>query len=457
MKKDSKETNSLLNWEWSANVIAVKIHWFGLVLGFIYVNVTAVFDQRLMLDGILVLAVIYNLVDTYSALQREVFLKTFPWIISVLEASFIGLLCYFDTGLHSPFRYYYLLSLICCAIRYSNWITYLTCALDCLSFLGLSIMLPAENSGFSTFLLIVVMMWVTVSVSALSNLIKSTSDQLQLLNRELQNNQMMLESRIEEGTRQLQETQAQLMHQEKMAGFGLLAAGIAHEVGNPLTSISSLVQMLDKRPHDEYTHDKLKLVAGELTRIQGILRELINFSRPASLEKTRFQLREIVQEALGIAKFYKGIQSRQLTNEVQRELPYLFGIRDQLVQVVFNLILNAIDATAKGGSIWLKSEWNGQKICLTVADNGSGIAADQQSKLFQPYFTTKKQGTGLGLFVTRKLVENHGGKVSFTSELNQGTLFRVELPVPEETENQANSQETPPYSAFSELAENGRI
>src|SRR5207253_5557026 len=115
--------------------------------------------------------------------------------------------------------------------------------------------------------------------------------------------QAQLEARIAERTRELQESQAHVLHQEKMAAFGLLAAGIAHEVGNPLTSISSLVQMLQRRDSDEYTREKLSLVSGQLQRIQTILRELIHFSRPASSARARVSLSEILDEALNIAKY----------------------------------------------------------------------------------------------------------------------------------------------------------
>src|SRR5204863_8261797 len=108
------------------------------------------------------------------------------------------------------------------------------------------------------------------------------------LNVTLREDQAQLEARIAERTSQLQEAQAHLLHQEKMAAFGLLAAGIAHEVGNPLMSISSLVQMLQRRDCDGYTREKLSLVNGQLQRIQGTLRELVNFSRPTTTDRTRF-------------------------------------------------------------------------------------------------------------------------------------------------------------------------
>jgi two-component system NtrC family sensor kinase len=274
-----------------------------------------------------------------------------------------------------------------------------------------------------------ILVWVTWAASSLSQLLKEIGDHLGRLNVALRENQAQLESRIEERTRELQESQAQLMHQDKMAGFGLLAAGIAHEVGNPLTSISSLIQMMEKRDCDNYTRDKLSLVGGQLTRIQGILRELINFSRPASQEKTRFAPHEIVHEALRIAKYYQGTKLRTTHERVPTNLGLITGVRAQLVQVIFNLVLNAIDATSKGGVIELRAEPHEGRIRLEVEDNGSGIPFEAQRKIFQPYFTTKRQGTGLGLFVSRKLIEEHGGSLSFESRVGRGTLFRIELPV----------------------------
>ena len=114
---------------------------------------------------------------------------------------------------------------------------------------------------------------------------------------------------------------------------------------------------------------------------------------------------------------------------VQANLPPLVGVRDQLVQVFLNLVLNAIDATQKGGRIELATAPHAEGIAVTVCDNGCGISAEHQKRLFQPYFTTKKHGTGLGLFVTQKLVSDHGGRIEYESRVGAGTLFRVLLPL----------------------------
>jgi signal transduction histidine kinase len=426
-------------WELAAETIAVKIRWFGLLVGYLAVNFGGSgAAYRPILNAILSLGAVYALLDTVISLRGRVFLEKYPLGISLMEALFIGLLCYFSGGLDSAFRYYYFLSLICCAIRYPSRVTYTSCIMHCISVTTLYFALPPEARDSTVLVLtIVVLGWVTWASDAMALLLKRVGDHLGRLNSALRENQIELEYRIAERTRELQETQAHLLHQEKMAAFGLLAAGIAHEVGNPLTSISSMVQMLKRRDSDEYTQQKLGLVSGQLQRIQSILRELINFSRPASTERARIHLGEILDEAWNIAKYYKRTKDRIVTLRVPPDLPVLCGVRDQLVQVFLNLVLNAIDATGKGGRIDVTAAQHGSRLLVTIGDDGAGIAPAHEERIFQPYFTTKKHGTGLGLFVTRKMVIDHGGTVEFSSQPGEGTVFRVFLPLKEGDEEKA--------------------
>jgi signal transduction histidine kinase len=418
-------------WELAAENVAVRIRWFGLLVGCLIVNLPGPLEaHRTVLDALLAVGALYTLCDTYHSLRGRVFLGNQPLFVSAMEALFIGLLCYYGGGLESPFRYYYLLSLICCAVRHPSRITYATWGLHAASCTLLYLALPEEERRLLGLVVtLVILAWVTWASDALALLLKRVGDHLGRLNRALQETQTELEARIAERTGELQEAQARLLHQEKMAAFGLLAAGIAHEVGNPLTSVSSLIQMLQRRDGDAYTQDKLALINGQLQRIQGTLRELIEFSRPASDERTRVSLPEILEEALGIAKYYKRTRGRALTTHLPPDLPPLVGVRDQLMQVFLNLVLNAVDATDRGGHIELRAECHHGAVVVTVADDGTGIPPDHASRVFQPYFTTKKHGTGLGLYVTRKLVTDHGGDVSFDSRPGAGTAFRVRLPV----------------------------
>src|SRR5436309_3857271 len=133
-------------WELAAENIAVKIRWFGLLVGYVLVNVDAAsVDRRAILNAILTLGAGYTLLDTAFSLRGRVFLGRYPLSISLMESLFIGLLCYFHTGLESPFRYYYFLSLICCAVRHLSHVTYATCALHCASYTALYLALPPEQ------------------------------------------------------------------------------------------------------------------------------------------------------------------------------------------------------------------------------------------------------------------------------------------------------------------------
>jgi signal transduction histidine kinase len=431
-------------WELAAETIAVKIRWFGLLVGYLLVNLGGPDPVRqAILNVLLALGTAYTLLDTAFGLRGRVFLGCYPLAVSAMEALFIGLLCCYGGGLESPFRYYYFLSLICCAIRHPAQVTYATCAMHSLSYGLLYLALPAEGQRLTPFVLtLVVLAWVTWASGAMGLLLKRVGDYLGKLNATLQEHQAELEARIAERTRQLQEAQAHVLHQEKMAAFGLLAAGIAHEVGNPLTSISSLVQMVQRRAADLYTLDKLALVSGQLQRIRTTLRELVEFSRPASNERVRVSLGDILGEALNIAKYYKRTRGRIQPPEVPADLPHLVAVREQLVQVFLNLILNAMDAVEKDGRIELGAVRRGEGVEVTVRDNGCGIAPEQAGRLFQPYFTTKKHGTGLGLFVTRQLVTEHGGTVACESRPGEGTVFRVWLPQAAREENLAGCSRT---------------
>jgi signal transduction histidine kinase len=418
-------------WELAAEAIAVKIRWFGLLVGYVLVNLGRGEDShKLVLNGILAIGLVYTLLDTYFSMRGRLFLGRSPLVVSLMEGLFISLLCYFDRGLESPFRYYYFLSLICCAVRHPIQVTYLTCALHCLGYGLLYLALPAAGKQPAAFVLtLVVLGWVTWASTALALLLKHVGEYLGQVNAALQENQAQLEQRIEERTCALQEAQAHVLHQEKMAAFGLLAAGIAHEVGNPLTCISSLVQILQRRDGDPDTLRKLALINGQLQRIRTTLRELVEFSRPASTERTRVSLGDVLEEALNIAKYYKRTRGRIASPELPTDLPPLHVVRDQVVQVFLNLILNAIDATERSGRVELEVRRLGAMVEVGVRDTGSGIHPGDVSRLFQPYFTTKKHGTGLGLFVTRQMVAEHGGTVAFESQPGLGTTFRVCLPL----------------------------
>ena len=429
---------SSLREELKAEYITLRIRWLGLALGYVIVNVGVLLRHtearsQVALNAILTLGAVYAVIDTWWSARGRVLLAKYRIGVSVMEALFIGLLCYFDIAIASPFRFYYFLSLLVCAIRHRPSLTWVTFGLHAVSYCVLVITATRMNSDtwMTLGLTVVFMAWATWAMNGLTELLKSAGTRLENLNAELTEHQHTLETRIEERTRALQESQARLVQQEKQAAFGLLAAGIAHEVGNPLASISSIVQMLNRRSQDDYTAGRLHMVDAQLRRIQKILRELVGFSRPASQDVTSVDVHAAITEALNIAKYYKRWKGKTVETEFSPGMPVIRTVYDQLVQLILNLVMNALDATEEGAKITVTTDVlaAAEKVAITITDEGHGIPEDVHDQIFRAYFTTKSTGTGLGLFVCRQLVESElGGNIELLRSDSSGTAFRILLP-----------------------------
>jgi signal transduction histidine kinase len=302
---------------------------------------------------------------------------------------------------------------------------------------GASLVSPEQrhHQVVTVLLTLVFLGWAAWAIISLTGLLKKSGQRLILLNEELKSNQQHLERRIAARTRDLQESQAMLVQQEKQAAFGLLAAGIAHEVGNPLASISSIVQMLGRKNTDEYVKERLDLVDGQLQRIQRTLRELTTFSRPANQQLSSVDVHAAINDALNIAKYYKRWKGKSATTRFLPGLPNIRTVYDQLVQVMLNLILNALDAMSEGASMEISTELIGsdgslpERIGIRVRDEGHGISVQAQKQIFQAYFTTKDHGTGLGLFVCQHITrQSLGGDIELVQSDARGTEFLVTIP-----------------------------
>ncbi|MCH2201927.1 MAG: ATP-binding protein [Fuerstiella sp.] len=425
--------------ELRAESITLRIRWFGLCVGYILVNFGGLLNESASrspqaLNAILTLGAVYAVIDTWWSARGKVFLSEFRLAVSAMEALFIGLLCFFDDGVLSPFRFYYFLSLLVCAIRHTPALTFSTFGMHAVSYcvLGLTATKTTQETWVTLALTVLFLGWASWAINALTGLLKSAGERLETLNLELRDNQATLESRISERTQALQESQARMVQQEKQAAFGLLAAGIAHEVGNPLASISSIVQMLNRRSQDDYTAGRLHMVDAQLRRIQKILRELVGFSRPANQDVTSVDVHAVISDALNIAKYYKRWKGKKVVTQFSPGMPILRTVYDQLVQLVLNLVLNALDATDEGATITVSTDVlaDDEEVAITISDQGHGIPLDVQRQVFNAYFTTKSTGTGLGLFVCRQLAETElGGSIDLVRSDSTGTIFRIRLPL----------------------------
>lgn len=224
--------------------------------------------------------------------------------------------------------------------------------------------------------------------------------------------------------------QARLIHQEKMAAFGLLAAGVAHDLGNPLASIESQLQLLDGTPLEPEPAAIMKTVRQEVGRLGRILRELVDFARRRRDEATLVSVQGVAEDALRLVRHDRRTRNVTVVTEFDPETPPVLMVEDHLMQVVLNLLLNAVDAMAEGGTLRLEVTSAGREVALRVHDTGCGMDRSVLARCFEPLFTTKApgQGTGLGLSISRDILEEAGGRIELHSAAGHGTTAVVSLP-----------------------------
>jgi two-component system sensor histidine kinase AtoS len=239
----------------------------------------------------------------------------------------------------------------------------------------------------------------------------------------------------------VRELEGQLRRSDRLAVIGTLAAGLAHEIKNPLTSLLTFTRHLERRFDDEHFREKFqRVVPRELERINAIVERLLELARPTDLALEPVRLPALVDRVVEL--FDNEIDARQVrvTRDYARDLPVIQADPDALYRALVNLVGNALDAVSPGGRIVLRAGWNeagiartarrgGRVVRIEVEDDGPGIAATEADRIFTPFFTTKPNGTGLGLAITHKLVEDHGGAIDFRSVPGQGTVFRILLPL----------------------------
>jgi signal transduction histidine kinase len=212
-----------------------------------------------------------------------------------------------------------------------------------------------------------------------------------------------------------------------------MAAGVAHEVGNPLTAISSLVQVCQRKTDDPFIQDQLKKVRDHIQRINKIVRDLVDFSRPSSLDTEIMNLNNIINSAVGLLKHDARCRDVEFKMELSSNLPKLYGVPDHIHQVIVNILLNAVDAMEgiKNPAITIKTWEENKFVKISIKDIGTGIREEDQNHIFEPFFTTKEvgSGTGLGLSVSHGIITQMDGNIEVESEQGVGTTFILKLPV----------------------------
>ncbi len=258
-----------------------------------------------------------------------------------------------------------------------------------------------------------------------------------LLEEALKAYTLQLENKVDKEVATAKKLEQQVLHSEKLAALGRLAAGVAHEIGNPLTSISTFAQLLREMASDEFTQSSLDIINNHIQRITEIVRQMSTFARPDSTNIKPTQINDILKSSLDLMRLDKRMKSTiDIKVNLDPEMPKTMIDEGQIAQVFINIILNALDAMPEGGRLTVTSRHGLSSqgldtIFIDFLDSGTGIPPADLERIFDPFYTTKEvgKGTGLGLSVSYNIVKGFKGDIKVVSVLGKGTTFTIILPV----------------------------
>lgn len=249
--------------------------------------------------------------------------------------------------------------------------------------------------------------------------------------------------KLEDVYRELSDNVERMKQAERLSATGRLAASLAHEIRNPLASISGAAGILRRgAAPQEYIEDSLDIIQKESQRLNKLLTGFLNFAKPRSPRLQHMEPDAMLVSVASLASHAAQERSIAIRHEPLAHCPEIHCDPEQLRQVLLNLVLNAIEASPVQSSILLRTVVEDRRICMEVEDCGTGIPAEMAERIFDPFFTTKPKGTGLGLAISSSIISQHGGALTFHKNPRGGTTFRIELPFVQET---AHAREQHPY------------
>jgi ammonium transporter, Amt family len=258
-----------------------------------------------------------------------------------------------------------------------------------------------------------------------------------LMYEELKTFSSKLEDRVRKASARLEETQRQLFQSEKLAALGKLSAGIAHEIRNPLTSIKILIHSLADEMATEASREKdLAVIEAAIGQVNNIIKQFLDFARPRPPSPEPMDVRAVLEETLALLVYEMDAQRVSLERNYGPDLPPVPMDREQMKQVFLNLLLNAIQAMEGGGAVKIhtrlkphRGDGKDRFAEIAIRDSGPGMPPEIRDKIFEPFFSTKEEGIGLGLPIAQRIVEEHGGEIRVESSPGEGTTFSVILPL----------------------------
>jgi signal transduction histidine kinase len=230
-------------------------------------------------------------------------------------------------------------------------------------------------------------------------------------------------------------TMEERIETERIASIMRLSAGVAHELGNPLNSLTIHLQLIERQLKKLELGDvagsmseSLEVCQGEVKRLDGIITHFLEAVRPQQPELNELNLIELVDEVLRVQEAELRDRCLDVNVEVAQEIPSILGDRGQIKQVFFNLVKNAMEAMQPGGKLRVLARSDDEFVYIQFIDTGSGISEDELSRILQPYYTTKKEGHGLGMMIVQRIIRDHGGQLGIESRKGEGTAITLQFP-----------------------------
>jgi two-component system sensor histidine kinase HydH len=247
---------------------------------------------------------------------------------------------------------------------------------------------------------------------------------------QLHEHMQFLIGRIEQTVQQLHQRERELLRAEQLAAVGQLAAGMAHEIRNPLMSIKMLIQAArEEGPGAGLFGEDLVVIEREIRQMQRTIQSFIDFARPPKLHKTSVEVASVIERTIELIRGRAEKQHVTIVDQLPASSPMLQADATQLQQVILNLALNALDVMPTGGTLTFGMRATANTVEITVMDTGPGLTQEIRDRLYQPFMTTKPTGLGLGLVVSRRIIEDHGGKLDADPAAGPGACFRILLPI----------------------------